>query len=215
MNRSSYLYLGFALSSIVLAIIQWRSSEILSISVYYTIATISLWVSILELIKTLFRFFQKNSSNIKTLSQDAIEQNNKHIEILGRFDELTEEKQKHIDYRKKIVERNKLTYNNDKKERFLKKTIDIVSVLQILVVCVFVTLRLANTVPNNIANNRSICVSSLLSFAFLLISYFVKEKNDLLLRYSDELIYIEKKNEEYYLGLLEKVAPKQTDNKIK
>ena len=56
---------------------------------------------------------------------------------------------------------------------------------------------------------------SQLSFAFLLISYFVREKNDLLLRYSDELIYIEKKNEEYYLGLLEKVAPKETDNKIK
>ena len=70
-------------------------------------------------------------------------------------------------------------------------------------------------IPNDLANNKVVGILSLLAFAFLMLTYFVKGSIEPVLSESESTIRNADMLENYYLDILEKVAPKTNQDESK
>ena len=70
-------------------------------------------------------------------------------------------------------------------------------------------------IPNDLVNNKVVGILSLLAFAFLMLTYFVKGSIEPVLSESESTIRNADMLENHYLDILEKVAPRtnQYENK--
>ena len=214
MNKGNYLFLGIAASYIVIAVVQWTTQGLLPMSLYISIAWVSLDVAILELIKTAFQYMQAIHAHQIKITQDEIDLCDKHISVIGKYNALRAEVERHTEFRPTLVERAK-KLNGNKSIRRMGKVIDGLSIAQIIIACVMVAITSLKQIPNDLANNKVVGILSLLAFAFLMLTYFVKGSIEPVLSESESTIRNADMLENYYLDILEKVAPKTNQDESK
>lgn len=211
MNKGNYLFLGIAAGYVAIAIIQWRIPGLFPISLYVSVAWVSLTVSMLELLKTVFQYMQAMHAKQIKITRDELDLCDKHISAMGRLDALKAEVEHYTEFRPTLVEQvNKLKGN--KSIRRLGKVIDGLSIAEIIIACVMVAITSLKNIPNDLANNKAVSILSLLAFAFLMITYFVKGSIEPILNESEHTIRNVAMLENYYLDILEKVSQKENDN---
>ena len=211
MNKGNYLFLGIASSYFVIAVVQWTTQGSLPMSLYISIAWVSLEVAILEFMKTIFQYLQAIHTRQIKITQDELEICDKHISVMGKYDTLRAEVERHMEFRPTLVERAK-KLNGNKSIRILGKVTDGLSIVQIIFGCITVSITSLKRIPNDLASNKVVGVLSLLAFAFLMLSYFVKGSIEPVLNESELTIRNVDMIENYYLDMLEKAAPKEDDN---
>ncbi len=211
MNKGNYLFLGIAAGYVAIAIIQWCAPGLLPISLYISVAWVSLTITILELVKTIFQYMQAIHARQIKITQGELYLCDKHIRVMGRFDTLKAEVEQHTDFRTAISEKAKKLGENKSIQK-LGKMIDVISVAQIVTACVMVAVTSLKRIPNDLANNKLVGILSLLAFAFLMLTYFVKGSIEPLLKESELTIRNADMLENYYLDMLDKVAPKSNQD---
>ena len=208
MNKGNYLYLGIAASLFVIAIIQYTMERMLPISLYDSIAWVSLELAILELIKTVYTQIHTQRARRIKITQDEIDLCNKHISVMSKFETLKEDAKYYINFRESLMDiMEKL--KKDKSVKQMGKVVNAISIAQIVFAFIMVTITSLKNVPNNFASNKTIGILSVLAFAFLILSYFFKNSIDPIYFELDYSSRDTIRLGNYYLDMLDKIAKKE------
>lgn len=205
MNKGNYLYLGIAASFFLIAIIQWTIPDMLPISLYVSIAWVSLEVAIMELLKTSLKYMQALRAHQIKVTQDELDLCNRHICVLGKFESLKNEIEQHTSFCQLLIERAE-KLNRSKSTSRLEIAINAISIAQTVLACIMVAITSLKSIPNDLANNKAIGILSLAAFSFLIFSYFLKNGIEPELLESDSSIRQANMIDNYYLDILERVA---------
>ena len=180
---------------------QATTKDSLSISLYFTIASIALELTLLEMIKIILRQrseeikFQENvKKNYSKLLERKIAAFNPYLSLKAVVDSCKFEKEKLPD--NTVLEKQKKT------QKMLTKITNILSVFQMIFCCVQIIITPLKLVPYNSTTMRIINVETLLSFAFVFISYFCSSF-DFKRKQDSEMIDIETNTANYYLTVIE------------
>ncbi len=212
MNRGNILYLGIALSYIVLAVIQWNAKAMLPIKIYYSIAVISNGLTILELIKTLLSNIKKNHNSLYKTTYDELNICDKHMVVFERLGVNIEEIQPYITYKSKLNDRIKRLKIQEKRIQYLAKFIELMSYFQILYACLTITTVSLKHIPDDLRTNKLIGALSLLSFAFIIFDSYIKHKYDTIYIDASSVINSTINTQNYYIDILEKVASREDND---
>jgi len=196
--------LGIAISYFIISIIQWNLQGLLPMSLYISIAWISLELSAFELLKTCFSYLQAMHTNQIKITKDEIDLCDNRISVISRFDELKSDVEPYSTFRTTLVERVDKLNKNISMLR-LGKVIDGLSIAQIIMACIVVTITSLKKIPNDLRTNKIVSVMSLLAFSVLMINYYIKEKYDQTIKEYDLTTEKAKTMELYYLNVLKKI----------
>lgn len=205
MKKNNFLLLGMAFTMITLAIMQYIYPIMLPMSLYIFIGWASLEITLCELMKSLLTRINNNNLKILSINKQVLDMCKRSKEIYKRFNCFQEEFEKNDSYENKIQMRIK-QLNTDKKVKRIEKVYNIVAIIETLVCFIQLGIMYVIQIPNDINANKELCILSLLSFAFLLISFFITRGADNEFYEINEHLLIENRLNEYYLGLLEKLA---------
>ena len=201
MKNNNYVFLGVGIAYIVVAIIQAAAKGSLSITLYFTIAVISLQLTLLEMIKSILRQNKKDLQLHENFRRDYASLLKKKVAAFERYSSLKNE----VDMSRAEIE--KLSDNTPLKkqketQKILTKITNALSILQIIICCIQIILIPIKHVPNNLTTMKTINILTLLSFSFVFLSYFISsfdfERNQKL-----EGIRIEESTSNYYLDTIE------------
>lgn len=205
MKRGYFLYLGIAITYISLACIQLSRPEMLSISIYSFVAWASVELALLELIKTLSQYIQRFRLQIIHIKEDELQLCKRQAVAFAKHPKLSEElavsKAKQHEIEKELAR-----LKRKKDVQYLGKAVNAITFTQIAGCFIMFAICITTNTPDNTATNKMIGILSLLSFAFLFISYFVKSSADEQLAESKTLIGGVDRLSFYYLDLLEKAS---------
>ena len=215
MNNNSwnkeFLYIGIAASFITLAVTQWFLSDMLPLSLYMCIAWITLELSLLELIKSIGSSYKHSLQRMQNLIYLEINRCNRVIDTIKDCAELSKEYECNINTKKEFSEELEKMKKN-KKVELLERILNIFTIIQVVICFVQFPLMMVKGVPNNLLSNKILGVLSLLSFAFLLISFFFSRNFEQTFKSMDEKIKIMYDTSDYYINLLDKVQNNQQVN---
>ena len=208
--RGNVLLLGVALSYTVIAILQFTTTSLFPMALYVSVAWVSLCFALLELIKTLIQLIQELHGQKLAILQKALYSCNKHIAVLSKHKSLEPELQQFQNYQEKLIQQESEIKKKNGLITRLRKAVRFLTAGQIVFSCVMVAVTLLKTIPNNNCNNKMVGTLSLLSFAVLLFTYYLKSAIEpMTSTETEQYLKLADENEQYYLNLLERVAEKE------
>lgn len=205
MNKGNYLFLGIGISYIVVAIIQATLPGVLSVNLYVTVAFISFELTLFELIKSVAQLFYRSIENYEKMRVDYINLLEKNIAAFKPFSILNTDTQA-LENKLQAIQNNGKMAKYKKRAQFLKKAIWGLTVLQIVLCCVQATVIPLKSIPNDLLTAKMINVLSLLSFAFLFISYFITNTSDAANRVATEKLDTEASISEHFINIIERIG---------
>lgn len=210
MSKSNYLYLGIAASFITLAIVQLTMPGLLPMSLYLYIAWVSLELTAFELLKSLAYLLKAYHQKMISTTQDEIEICDQAIETFAHFNALKSEYEGNKSFHQELASQIE-TLKNDKKIKRLDKTMNIITILQVVMCFVSFSISYVKIVPNDLITNKIVSILSLLSFAFLMLSFYFSRTGDEILNNSNETIHTSNVINKYYLHLFQKITKEKAD----
>ena len=213
MKNCRYIYLGLAVSYIVVAIIQATAKGALSAALYVTVAFVTLELTLFEIIKSVLKRILDNITSMEMIKSEYVSLLQRNICAFEKHPFL----QKDIDeFNSKLDKQLSNTKPQKIKKRalHLSKFINVLSICQIVICCVQVIITPLKLIPYDLITTKTINVLTLLSFALVFISYFLSsfddDKKQML-----EQINIEKNVSEYYLDVVERINHENEQNQEK
>ena len=211
MNKSNYILLGVAISYILIAIIQIKIDGLLPASVYVTIAFVSLEFTTFELLKSTIGFLIHILKVINTIAKLRTEFIERSIKTYDKFNILSNET-KLLKKELIMLPSSDTLVQNNRKIKALEKFVMAVSCIQIVICTIQIMITPLKLIPYDKLTNKMINVMTLISFAFMFLSYFLSSINDNYNNYQKEKWHIYETTCSEYLKILEKVA---SDNENK
>ena len=211
MSSGNVLYLGIAASYFAIAIIQWRVPDLLPASLYVSVAFVSLNLTIMELIKTIFQYMKAIHVRQIELTQDELTLCSKHIEVLSKFAQLKGETDKYAEYLSSL-EITKKKLHEDKTIQRFERVISSLSDFQVVFSCIIVAMTSLKIIPNDLASNKLIGVLSLTSFAFFAFSFYMRNKCEMTLNMPEITSKNANSLKNYYLDMIKRITPDENDN---
>ena len=204
-DRGNVLYLGIAISYLVIAFMQIKANGMFPMRLYLPIAMVSFEITLLEMAKTIVQRIQTIHLRKVRVTQQELSLCERHIAVFSKYKMMESETEKHKAFRERLVKRN-TALQSDKWIRRAKKVINVLSVIQVVVACILIATSSLKQIPNDLTNNKIVGVLSLLSFSFLIMSYYLQYDYDPLMDNPDNVLDNIEIIEKYYLDILEKVS---------
>ncbi|HBV81864.1 MAG TPA: hypothetical protein DEB74_03510 [Lachnospiraceae bacterium] len=211
LNKSNYILLGMAISYILIAIIQIRLDGLLPATLYVTVAFVSLEFTTFEMLKNTTDFLICRLDMINTIAKSRTEFIEKSIKTYDKFNVLGNETELLKNELAILPNRDTLSQNN-RKIKVLQKSVMAISCIQIVICTIQIMITPLKLIPYDKLTNELINVMTLLSFAFMFLSYFLSSINENQKNYQGERWHIYETTCSEYLEILEKVA---SDNENK
>ena len=214
MKKCNYIFLGIALSYIIIAVVQWSLESPLNASLYVTIAFVSLELTALEIIKTLANGLLYTIDYRAKLGKEYLQLLQKNKSVFEKHPALEEQTKA---YESKIEEvQQKLQKKNCLNNASLVKRItSIITVFQIVFCTIQILLTPLKIIPYDTITSKTINSLTLLSFGLLFLSYFISAwinegRNEM-----QEKLDVERNISIYYLDVIEKISNENTHNNEK
>ena len=204
-DRGNVLYLGIAISYLVIALMQIKANGMFSMRLYLPIAMVSFEITLLEMAKTSVQRLQEIHLRKIRITQQELSLCERHIAVFSKYKMMESETERHKAFRESLVKRS-AALQSDKWISRVKKGINTLSVIQVVLACVLIATSSLKQIPNDLTNNKIVGVLSLLSFSFLIISYYLQSDYDPLMDNPDNVLDNIEIIEKYYLDILEKVS---------
>lgn len=211
LNKSNYILLGMAISYILIAIIQIRIDGLLPATLYVTVAFVSLEFTIFEMQKSTIGFLIYSLKMINTIGKLQTEFIDRSIKTYDKFNVLRNET-KLLKNELEMLPDNDSLVKNNKKIEYWEKILSIISCVQVTICTIQIMITPLKLIPYNNLTNELINVITLISFAFMFLSYFLSSIKAEQKNYQEERWRIYETICFDYLKVLEKVA---FDNKNK
>lgn len=210
MSKGNYLFLGIAISYLVVATIQFSVPGVISASVFVTVAFVSLELTILETVKIISNNFVKtNKVMVKVAEERCLEIEN-ILSIIKKYSVLEEDTNKLQDekaYLKDIIKTN----SQSRKIIFIEKATSLLSAFQIVFSIIQIIVTPLKIIPYDIFTTKTINIVTLLAFSMMFFSLFVSNvENDRYERIQEKLL-VNKKTSKYYLNLLTQIQKEHED----
>ncbi len=174
LNKNNYILLGMAISYMLIAIIQVRIDGLLPAAVYVTIAFVSLEFTLFEMTKSMIGYsiniMKKMNMNLK-LQAEIIEKSMKIYNKFGGFDNEIQTMKNEL---KILLQSDKSTVNNIQIKR-LEKIRYVISCIQVIICTVQIMIAPLKVIPYDKLTNKVINVITIISFAFMFLSYFFED----------------------------------------
>ena len=205
MNKSNYILLGVAISYILIAIIQIRVDGLLPASLYVTVAFVSLEFTAFEMLKSMINSSIHSLQRINMITKSRTDFIERNIKIYDRFNILNNELAWLKDELKMLPNNDDLLKNHRKISR-CKKILFIISCIQVIVCTIQIMITPLKFIPYDKLTNEVINVVTLISFAFMFLSYFFSNLWDGNDDFQEERWHVYETTCSDYLKILEKVA---------
>lgn len=210
MSKGNYLFLGIAISYLVVATIQFSVPGVISASVFVTVAFVSLELTILETVKIISNNFVKtNKVMVKVAEERCLEIEN-ILSIIKKYSVLEEDTNKLQDekaYLKDIIKTN----SQSRKIIFIEKATSLLSAFQIVFSIIQIIVTPLKIIPYDIFTTKTINIVTLLAFSMMFFSLFASNvENDRYERIQEKLL-VNKKTSKYYLNLLTQIQKEHED----
>lgn len=211
MNKQSYLYIGIACSIATLAIIQCVIPEMLPINLYIDISWISLELTMLEVLKSTIQAYLKSKKRIADVVNSEINNCNRLLAVFKNSPELSYDYKRYTEMKANLtIQLDKI--NKRKRDKNLIRIEKVVTLFQVIVCFVQFPLMLVKKIPNDLQSNKLVGVLGLISFALLIVSYFISFRSEDDMNYIDEKIRTSNDFNEYYISLFEKAMINKHNN---
>lgn len=211
MNKQSYFYIGIACSIATLAIIQCIIPKMLPINLYLDIAWISLELTMLELFKSTIKAYSQNKKRTEVVIRNELNYCNRLLVIFNHIPDFSDEYKSYTEMKSKLLTELD-SIKNSKRERILIKIEKVVIILQVTICFVQFPLMFIKKIPDNLYSDKLLGVLSLLSFALLIVSYYISSISEDSVKFMDEKTEITNGFNEYYISLFEKAMIRKRDN---
>lgn len=210
MSKGNYLFLGIAISYLVVATIQFSVPGVISASVFVTVAFVSLELTILETVKIISNNFVKtNKVMVKVAEERCLEIEN-ILSIIKKYSVLEEDTNKLQDekaYLKDIIKTN----SQSRKIILIEKATSLLSAFQIVFSIIQIIVTPLKIIPYDIFTTKTINIVTLLAFSMMFFSLFASNvENDRYERIQEKLL-VNKKTSKYYLNLLTQIQKEHED----
>lgn len=177
MNKSNYILLGVAISYILIAIIQINIDGLLPASVYVTVAFVSLEFTTFEMLKSTTCFLIHSLKVINIIAKSRTEFIERSIKTYDRFNVLGNET-KFLKNELTMLPNSDILVQNNRKIKALEKFIMAVSGIQIVICTIQIMITPLKLIPYDKLTNKMINAMTLISFAFMFLSYFISNISD-------------------------------------
>ena len=199
-KQSNYLALALFIVYAIITIIQISLDELLSAWLYFSIAFVTIDITLFEAIKNitlkLISYFE-SYIQMNMSFQDSFF---RHINIYDKFPQLNDEKQE-LKHGLDILQ-NKINIQKvNVKIKRLRCLLKILDFIQILCCACIILLTPIKIIPYDTATNKLIAVLSLVSFSFTFFTIYLNSMDNYNSKSEKYLI-----TSDYYLNLLEKIA---------
>lgn len=204
MNKGNYLFLGIGISYIVIAIIQACAPGVLGANIYVTTAFISFELTLLEFIKSTTNAYCANFEQYEKTQNNYICLLQRNISVFkpySFFDDYT----KMLENKLQTVQVSNKMDKDRKRYYFLKKIVHYLTVIQIIFCSIQIIVTPLKIVPDGLITTKTINVLSLLSLAFMFVSYFISNANILICKEAKDKLEIEMNISNYYLDKIESI----------
>lgn len=204
MNKGNYLFLGIGISYIVVAIIQACAHGVLGANIYVTVAFISLELTLLELIKSTTNAYCSNWEQYERTRNNYIGLLQRNISVFKPYSFFNDDT-KVFEDKLQTVQNNNKTDKYRKRYCFLKKMVRCLTIVQIIFCSVQIIVTPLKIIPYDLFTTKTINVLSLLSFAFMFVSYFVSNTSISIDKEEQDKLAIELNVSNYYLDKIESI----------
>ena len=177
MNKSNYILLGVAISYILIAIIRINIDGLLPASVYVTVAFVSLEFTTFEMLKSTTCFLIHSIKVINIIAKSRTEFIERSIKTYDRFNVLGNET-KFLKNELTMLPNSDILVQNNRKIKALEKFIMAVSGIQIVICTIQIMITPLKLIPYDKLTNKMINAMTLISFAFMFLSYFISNISD-------------------------------------
>ncbi len=214
MGKSNYLYLGVASACITLAIIQMTIPDVLSMSLYAHIAWAAFGLTLLECVKSILYRSKINMQKKMRLAEEEYHICNRSADVFMDYRSLDEECEYNQERKSALLARMD-TLKNDKKLGQTALLIHLFTALQLILCFVLFSLAYIHIIPDDFYTIKSLCIPVLLSFALLMLSFFISRTNDETEMEADDMANMSRFMNDYYLDLLERISKERKKTKEK
>lgn len=204
-SKSNFLYLGIAILFITFAVLQISIPGLLPFAIYYFVAFASFELAFLELIKAILKLIKSKQSRNVHLKEAGEDYCDRHISVLSKVDAAQAEVKKYQKI-KEVFSEDECIEKNDKRIRAMEKAVNIITVIEMLFLFSSFAQAIVHKVPNELKENKTICVLSLLTIALLFISYFITSKAENDTAEIETMITNDSRSMNYYLKLIESLT---------
>lgn len=211
LNKSNYILLGMAISYILIAVIQIRTDGLLPATLYVTVAFVSLEFTIFEMLKSTIGFLIYSLKMINTIGKVRTKFIDRSINAYDKFNVLRNETELLKNELAMLPDNDSLVKNN-RKIKYWEKILSIISCVQVTICTIQIMITPLKLIPYDNLTNELINAITLISFAFMFLSYFLSSIKDNQKNYQEERWRIYENTCFEYLEILEKVA---SDNQNK
>ena len=213
-TKNKTIYLGIAAAYVTLAIVQITRKDLLPLSLYSTVAFVSLELTLLELLKTIAHYIELIHLRRITSRENAIKIYKEYSDAFSRFQGL----EKEVEENEKVIDRISNELLNLKKRisiKILRGTVKWLTIFQIIFCCVQVALSLTHTIPYDLSNEKTTNAVSLVSFAALIASYYFNGLCEETLAAFDEKMHGIEVMNKYHMLMYHKIIGISEKNKAK
>lgn len=205
LNKSNYILLGMAISYILIAVIQIRTDGLLPATLYVTVAFVSLEFTIFEMLKSTIGFLIYSLKMINTIGKLRMEFIDRSIKAYDKFNVSGNETKLLKNELAMLLDNDSLVKNN-RKVKYWEKILSIISCAQITICTIQIIITPLKLIPYDNLTNKLINVITLISFAFMFLSYFLSSIKAEQKNYQEERWHIYETTCSNYLKILEQVA---------
>ena len=204
LNKSNYLYLGIGISYIVIAIIQACIPGVLGANIYVTVAFVSFELTLLELIKSTTNAYCSNCEQYERTRNNYIGLLQRNIAVFKPYSFFDDDTKMFEDKLQTVQGSNK-TDKYRKRYCFLKKMVSCLTVFQIVFCSIQIIVTPLKIIPYDLITTKTINVLSLLSFAFMFVSYFISSASNSIDKEEQDKSAIELNVSNYYLDKIKSI----------
>lgn len=160
-----------SISYILIAIIQIKIDGLLPASLYVTVAFVSLEFTTFEMLKSMINSSIRSLQRINIMAKSQTEFIERSIKTYDKFNDLNNEIKCLKDELTMLPDNDNCAKNN-RKIKYLRKICSLMSCIQIVICTIQIMITPLKFIPYDKFTNEVINVVTLVSFAFMFLSYF-------------------------------------------
>lgn len=206
--KGKHFYLGIAICYFIVAIIQFQMPGTLNANLYVTIAFVSLELSLLQILKSLVQTLKRNISEKHRLIKNYSDILKRNIKLFEPYKSLDGYTQLFRSKLKDIPEQD----NHEAMINKLDKLDFALTFFQLVFCTIQMIIMPLKIIPFDALTNKTINVLTIITFAFMFLSYYFtsdeKERRDSM----KERLSIEENLSNYFFDVIESIN-KETEQK--
>lgn len=210
MRKDNLLFLGIGIAYIAMAITQFFKPQLFPMALYMTIAWASLSLSLFELFKSLLNIFHVITKLYEDIISSEKSISEREISVLQKYQCFNNQIEQNKELLSFLESKNSIAQGYRKKEKALEIIEKVMTVIEIASCCAMFAMMPLKVIPNDLQRNKELGVLSLLSFALIFVSYYVRIRFDA--DSQRERLMSKRNQSNYYLDLMEKMSEDKTDN---